>query len=87
MNSTAVLQSGLSIQNSRLSESLRKSQLWTGVLTITLVEGRNLPEDGQGDVFVRFRLGDQKYRSKVLNRECRRSHWLLFADVVYVYAI
>uniref|UniRef100_A0A8B9LCP6 C2 domain-containing protein n=1 Tax=Astyanax mexicanus TaxID=7994 RepID=A0A8B9LCP6_ASTMX len=53
----------------RLSESLKKSQLWTGVLTITLVEGQNLPVDGQGDVFVRFRLGDQKFRSK---SQCKR---------------
>ncbi|KAK9971391.1 hypothetical protein ABG768_024760 [Culter alburnus] len=50
--------------NRRLTESLKKSQLWTGVFTITLVEGRDLPLDGQGDVFVRFKLGDQKYKSK-----------------------
>uniref|UniRef100_A0A671PI26 Multiple C2 domains, transmembrane 2b n=1 Tax=Sinocyclocheilus anshuiensis TaxID=1608454 RepID=A0A671PI26_9TELE len=42
----------------------QKSQLWTGVYTITLVEGRDLPLDGQADVFVRFKLGDQKYKSK-----------------------
>ncbi|XP_017554996.1 multiple C2 and transmembrane domain-containing protein 2 isoform X1 [Pygocentrus nattereri] len=63
------LQSNTSPQTKRLSESLKKSQLWTGVLTITLIEGQNLPEDGQGDVFVRFRLGDQKYRSK---SQCKR---------------
>uniref|UniRef100_A0A8B9L4D6 C2 domain-containing protein n=1 Tax=Astyanax mexicanus TaxID=7994 RepID=A0A8B9L4D6_ASTMX len=57
------------LQCTRLSESLKKSQLWTGVLTITLVEGQNLPVDGQGDVFVRFRLGDQKFRSK---SQCKR---------------
>ncbi|XP_026122472.1 multiple C2 and transmembrane domain-containing protein 2-like isoform X1 [Carassius auratus] len=50
--------------NKRLTESMKKSQLWTGVYTITLVEGRDLPLDGQGDVFVRFKLGDQKYKSK-----------------------
>ncbi|KAG1959470.1 multiple C2 and transmembrane domain-containing protein [Pimephales promelas] len=50
--------------NRRLTESMKKSQLWTGVFTITLVEGRDLPLDGQGDVFVRFKLGDQKYKSK-----------------------
>uniref|UniRef100_A0A8B9L440 C2 domain-containing protein n=1 Tax=Astyanax mexicanus TaxID=7994 RepID=A0A8B9L440_ASTMX len=61
--------SGSSPQTKRLSESLKKSQLWTGVLTITLVEGQNLPVDGQGDVFVRFRLGDQKFRSK---SQCKR---------------
>lgn len=42
-----------------------KNQMWTGVLHITLVEGQDLPQCGQGDVYVRFRLGDQKYRSKV----------------------
>ncbi|XP_073692519.1 multiple C2 and transmembrane domain-containing protein 2 isoform X2 [Garra rufa] len=50
--------------NKRLTESMKKSQLWTGVFTITLVEGRDLPLDTQGDVFVRFKLGDQKYKSK-----------------------
>ncbi|RXN30298.1 multiple C2 and transmembrane domain-containing 2-like protein [Labeo rohita] len=50
--------------NKRLTESMKKSQLWTGVFTITLVEGRDLPLDVQGDVFVRFKLGDQKYKSK-----------------------
>ncbi|XDV18731.1 hypothetical protein PO909_024368 [Leuciscus waleckii] len=50
--------------NRRLTESMKKSQLWTGIFTITLVEGRNLPLDGHGEVFVRFKLGDQKYKSK-----------------------
>ncbi|KAK7176832.1 hypothetical protein R3I93_000928 [Phoxinus phoxinus] len=59
------LPKGSTIQhNRRLTESMKKSQLWTGVFTITLVEGRDLPLDGQGDVFVRFKLGDQKYKSK-----------------------
>lgn len=39
--------------------------MWTGVLSITLVEGQDLPQYGQGDIYVRFRLGDQKYKSKV----------------------
>lgn len=39
--------------------------MWTGVLGITLVEGQDLPMYGQGDIYVRFRLGDQKYKSKV----------------------
>lgn len=42
-----------------------KSQMWTGVLRVTLVEGQDMPQYGQGDVYVRFRLGDQKYKSKV----------------------
>lgn len=63
--------------NRRLTESLKKSQLWTGGFSITLVEGRDLPLDGQGDFFVRFKLGDQKYKSKVLVWPVQ-----LFADVV-----
>uniref|UniRef100_A0A8D0DDY5 Multiple C2 domains, transmembrane 2a n=1 Tax=Sander lucioperca TaxID=283035 RepID=A0A8D0DDY5_SANLU len=47
-----------------LSLSL-KNQMWTGVLGITLVEGQDLPQHGRGDIYVRFRLGDQKYKSKV----------------------
>uniref|UniRef100_H3DPI3 Multiple C2 domains, transmembrane 2a n=1 Tax=Tetraodon nigroviridis TaxID=99883 RepID=H3DPI3_TETNG len=43
-----------------------KNQMWTEVLRITLVEGQDLPQYGQGDIYVRFRLGDQKYKSKNL---------------------
>lgn len=39
--------------------------MWNGVLGIALVEGQDLPQHGQGDIYVRFRLGDQKYKSKV----------------------
>ncbi|KAM6961198.1 multiple C2 and transmembrane domain-containing protein 2 [Aplochiton taeniatus] len=45
---------------------LKKSQLWGGVYSITLVEGQDLPQSGCGDVYVRFRLGEQKYKSKNL---------------------
>ncbi|KAG5270040.1 hypothetical protein AALO_G00187960 [Alosa alosa] len=58
------MRSGPSQQSKRLSESLKKGQLWCGVWTIALVEGQDLPEDGPGDVFVRFKLGEQKYKSK-----------------------
>ncbi|XP_029698036.1 multiple C2 and transmembrane domain-containing protein 2 isoform X2 [Takifugu rubripes] len=43
-----------------------KNRMWTGALGITLVEGQDLPQYGQGDIYVRFRLGDQKYKSKNL---------------------
>ncbi|XP_019720963.1 multiple C2 and transmembrane domain-containing protein 2 isoform X2 [Hippocampus comes] len=49
-----------------MQRSQSKSRLWTGALAITLVEGQDLPQCGQGDVYVRFRLGDQKYKSKNL---------------------
>lgn len=42
-----------------------RNQMWNGVLGIALVEGQDLPQYGQGDIYVRFRLGDQKYKSKV----------------------
>ncbi|XP_033988601.1 multiple C2 and transmembrane domain-containing protein 2-like isoform X2 [Trematomus bernacchii] len=64
--------SGSSAQNLRLSESLRKSQLWTSVLSVTLVEGQEMPLDSQGgQLFVRFRLGEQRFKSK---NHCRVSN-------------
>ncbi|XP_035041112.1 multiple C2 and transmembrane domain-containing protein 1 isoform X3 [Hippoglossus stenolepis] len=54
-------------QSMRLSEMHRKSQLWRGIVSIALIEGRNLtPMDPNGlsDPYVKFRLGHQKYRSK-----------------------
>ncbi|XP_057692150.1 multiple C2 and transmembrane domain-containing protein 2 isoform X2 [Corythoichthys intestinalis] len=49
-----------------MQRSHSKSRLWTGALAITLVEGQDLPQYGHGDIYVRFRLGDQKYKSKNL---------------------
>uniref|UniRef100_A0A8D3E326 C2 domain-containing protein n=1 Tax=Scophthalmus maximus TaxID=52904 RepID=A0A8D3E326_SCOMX len=52
-------------QSVRLSESLAKGQLWTSVVSVTLVEGQELPVEAQaGQLFVRFRLGEQRYKSK-----------------------
>ncbi|XP_041966689.1 multiple C2 and transmembrane domain-containing protein 2 [Alosa sapidissima] len=45
---------------------MRKNQVWSGVYSIVLVEGQDMPEAGQGDVYVRFRLGEQKFKSKNL---------------------
>ncbi|XP_070781251.1 multiple C2 and transmembrane domain-containing protein 1 isoform X7 [Enoplosus armatus] len=58
-----------STQSQRLSELHRKSQLWRGIVSIALIEGRNLiPMDPNGlsDPYVKFRLGHQKYRSKTV---------------------
>ncbi|XP_028273899.1 multiple C2 and transmembrane domain-containing protein 1 isoform X4 [Parambassis ranga] len=56
-------------QSLRLSELHRKSQLWRGIVSIALIEGRSLiPMDPNGlsDPYVKFRLGPQKYRSKTV---------------------
>ncbi|XP_007549154.1 multiple C2 and transmembrane domain-containing protein 2 isoform X1 [Poecilia formosa] len=52
-------------QNSQLSDLMKKSQIWTSLVSVTLVEGRGLNLDNQtGDVFVRFKLGEQQFKSK-----------------------
>uniref|UniRef100_A0A8C6KHL8 Multiple C2 and transmembrane domain containing 1 n=1 Tax=Nothobranchius furzeri TaxID=105023 RepID=A0A8C6KHL8_NOTFU len=56
-------------QSMRLSEVHRKAQLWRGIVSIALIEGRNLiPMDPNGlsDPYVKFRLGPQKYKSKTV---------------------
>lgn len=59
------VRTGGSSQSVCLSETLRKSQLWTSVVSVTLVKGQELPLDTQGgQLFVRFRLGEQRYKSK-----------------------
>uniref|UniRef100_A0A3P9JGN7 Multiple C2 and transmembrane domain-containing protein 2 n=1 Tax=Oryzias latipes TaxID=8090 RepID=A0A3P9JGN7_ORYLA len=48
-----------------LVESQKKSQLWTSVLWVTLVGAVRLPVDSQsGHLFVRFKLGEQLFKSK-----------------------
>ncbi|KAM8876126.1 multiple C2 and transmembrane domain-containing protein 2-like isoform 2-T2 [Synchiropus picturatus] len=48
----------------RLSDTMRKSQLWTSVVTVVLVEGQDVSSPGPGHLFVCFRLGEQRYKSK-----------------------
>ncbi|XP_063336076.1 multiple C2 and transmembrane domain-containing protein 2-like isoform X3 [Pelmatolapia mariae] len=56
---------GKNSQPISLSEELKKSQLWTSVLLVTLVEGKKLPVDSQAGQFsVLFKLGEQRYKSK-----------------------
>ncbi|NXQ87244.1 MCTP1 protein, partial [Nyctibius grandis] len=53
----------------RLSDLHRKSQLWRGIVSVTLIEGRELKAmdaNGLSDPYVKFRLGHQKYKSKIV---------------------
>ncbi|XP_017781614.1 PREDICTED: multiple C2 and transmembrane domain-containing protein 1 [Nicrophorus vespilloides] len=49
-----------------------KSQIWSSVVTIVLVEGKNLlacdPETGSSDPYAKFRLGNEKYKSRIVWR-------------------
>ena len=45
-----------------------KTQMWSSVVTIVLVEGKHLlamDDNGLSDPYVKFRLGNEKYKSKV----------------------
>ncbi|CAG5130346.1 unnamed protein product, partial [Candidula unifasciata] len=64
----------------RVSEVSRKSKMqpWSGVVNIVLVEGSNLvsmDDNGFSDPYVKFRLGMEKYRSKVKTKTLSPS-WL-----------
>uniref|UniRef100_A0A8C5IC01 C2 domain-containing protein n=1 Tax=Gouania willdenowi TaxID=441366 RepID=A0A8C5IC01_GOUWI len=59
----------LQCQSMRLSDVHRKAQLWRGIVSISLIEGRGLqPMDTNGfsDPYVKFRMGHQKYKSKTI---------------------
>ncbi|XP_048045140.1 multiple C2 and transmembrane domain-containing protein 1-like isoform X3 [Megalobrama amblycephala] len=56
-------------QSLRLSDVHRKSQLWRGIVSISLIEAHDLqPMDANGlsDPYVKFRMGHQKYKSKTI---------------------
>ncbi|XP_037831177.1 multiple C2 and transmembrane domain-containing protein 1 isoform X3 [Kryptolebias marmoratus] len=56
-------------QSLRLSDVHRKAQLWRGIVSISLIEGRGLqPMDANGlsDPYAKFRMGHQKYKSKTI---------------------
>ncbi|XP_020710173.2 multiple C2 and transmembrane domain-containing protein isoform X1 [Athalia rosae] len=60
-------------RNTRLVDVNRKlkSQIWSSVVTIVLVEAKNLLPmdiDGLSDPYVKFRLGTEKYKSKVVHK-------------------
>nr|KAF6287158.1 multiple C2 and transmembrane domain containing 2 [Pipistrellus kuhlii] len=55
----------------RLSEALRKNQLWNGIVSITLLEGKNVAVGNVAEMFVLLKLGEQRYKSKTL---CKSAH-------------
>ncbi|XP_029295736.1 LOW QUALITY PROTEIN: multiple C2 and transmembrane domain-containing protein 1 [Cottoperca gobio] len=58
-------------QSMRLSDVHRKSQLWRGIVSISLIEGRSLqPMDANGlsDPYIKFRMGHQKYKTKTISK-------------------
>uniref|UniRef100_A0A1Q3G4Q9 Putative conserved plasma membrane protein n=1 Tax=Culex tarsalis TaxID=7177 RepID=A0A1Q3G4Q9_CULTA len=64
-------------RNPKLADASRrlKSQIWSSVVTIVLIEAKGLPpdaENGLNDIYVRFRLGNEKYKSK----NSYRARWL-----------
>ncbi|KAG8456372.1 hypothetical protein GDO86_002233 [Hymenochirus boettgeri] len=63
--------SKLQTQSLRLTDFHRRSQLWRGIVSITLIEGQDLKAmdaNGLSDPYVKFRLGNQKYKSKTLQK-------------------
>lgn len=74
-------------QSLRLSDLHRKSQLWRGIVSVTLIEGRELKAmdaNGRSDPYVKFRLGHQKYKSKVILVVTKIMPWLCLTCFVSV---
>ncbi|XP_039746523.1 multiple C2 and transmembrane domain-containing protein isoform X2 [Pararge aegeria] len=69
------------LKNTRLSDVNKrlKAQIWSSVVTIVLVEAKNLPamdvETRSSDPYCKFRLGNEKYKSKVVWKTLHPS-WL-----------
>uniref|UniRef100_A0A670Y4W2 Multiple C2 and transmembrane domain containing 1 n=1 Tax=Pseudonaja textilis TaxID=8673 RepID=A0A670Y4W2_PSETE len=62
---------GVRTQSVRLSDLHKKAQLWRGIVSITLIEGcglKAMDPNGLSDPYVKFRLGHQKYKSKIMSK-------------------
>lgn len=69
------------LKNTRLSDVNKrlKAQIWSSVVTIVLVEAKNLPamdlDTRSSDPYCKFRLGNEKFKSKVVWKSLHPS-WL-----------
>ncbi|XP_061384796.1 multiple C2 and transmembrane domain-containing protein isoform X4 [Danaus plexippus] len=69
------------LKNTKLSDVNKrlKAQIWSSVVTIVLVEAKNLPamdiDTRTSDPYCKFRLGNEKYKSKVVWKTLHPS-WL-----------
>ncbi|XP_048487355.1 multiple C2 and transmembrane domain-containing protein isoform X3 [Plutella xylostella] len=69
------------LKNTKLSDVNKrlKAQIWSSVVTIVLVEAKNLPamdlDTRSSDPYCKFRLGNEKYKSKVVWKSLHPS-WL-----------
>uniref|UniRef100_A0AAR2K0W1 C2 domain-containing protein n=1 Tax=Pygocentrus nattereri TaxID=42514 RepID=A0AAR2K0W1_PYGNA len=71
MGSAYLYLDSLELRSQRLSEVHKKSQLWRSMVSISLIEGRDLipmDQNGLSDPYVKFKLGNEKYKSKTMSK-------------------
>ncbi|XP_071033844.1 multiple C2 and transmembrane domain-containing protein 1 isoform X2 [Parasteatoda tepidariorum] len=68
-NKGTFLRLGFNTPSASPAVKRQKTQMWDSVITIVLVEGKNLlamDENGTSDPYVKFNLGTERYKSKVM---------------------
>ncbi|XP_055940978.1 multiple C2 and transmembrane domain-containing protein 1-like isoform X4 [Argiope bruennichi] len=68
-NKGSLLRLGFNTPSASPMVRRQKTQMWDSVVTIVLVEGKNLlamDENGTSDPYVKFSLGNERYKSKVM---------------------
>ncbi|GFS95314.1 multiple C2 and transmembrane domain-containing protein 1 [Nephila pilipes] len=68
-NKGSLLRLGFNTPSASPMVKRQKTQMWDSVVTIVLVEGKNLlamDENGTSDPYVKFSLGNERYKSKVM---------------------